>query len=89
MNDDDSGEYTRYRMQIQRGDGPDRRGKVEVEIQREHPEARANLDAQQVELPNGETTEALVGSAAFSEFLFEVDRATHLLEQQLGLEDEA
>lgn len=85
---DDAGEYVRYRMQIQRGDGPDRRGKVEVEMQREHPEARQDRDAEEVVLPDGRTIAAQVDNAAFASFFHETDRALTLLEERLGLGEE-
>lgn len=78
------GEYTRYRMSVQRGDGPDRRGKVEVEMVREREPSR---ESQTVDVGGREVTTQMEDSA-FAEFLLESDRSVRLLEERLGLNDD-
>lgn len=83
-NETPDGEFTRYRIQIQRGDGPDRRGKVEVEIQREvDPDGTTKTAT----LPNGEKAEYDSQNSAFAEFYYESERAVTLLEDRLGLSE--
>lgn len=77
-------EYTKHRIQVQRGDGPDRRGKVETEIVRErHDKTGKPVD---VELPNGETVTVTPHSEAFGELVLESERAVAVLEERLGLD---
>jgi hypothetical protein len=93
---DDTTEYTKVRMQAQRGDGPDRRGKVEVEMLREVEGQNEDGDN-----PNRRTTTVAVGpdgnipaaatvdDSVFAEFHYETERAVALLEDRLGLDDDA
>ena len=74
------GEYTRFRMNIQRGEGVDRRGDVTVEMVRE----TAHDSTATVEYSN-RSQKIRVDNEAFSEFVFETDRAVTLLENRLGL----
>lgn len=95
MTDDyeDSGsEYTRFQMTIQRGDGIDRRGDVTVEIQRERNpgderETPVDLSLTSKEFDD-DAVETTVNDAHFAEFYHEAVRATRVLEEQLGLEDD-
>jgi len=45
----DEENYTRFRMNIQRGDGPDRRGDVTVELSQSHDEAEPHETQEQFE----------------------------------------
>lgn len=84
--DDSDGthEYTRLSMNIQRGEGVDRRGDVSVEIQRERNPSNETETAIEID---GETFPAPVNDEAFAEFYHETSRAVKLLEKRLGLGD--
>lgn len=81
---DIEGEYTRFRANIQLGDGPDRRGDVTIEIVREREEV-ASQTPREVELPSGERIQTETMDAAFAEFYIELDRASTTLRETLGL----
>lgn len=91
-------EYTRLSMTIQRGDGIDRRGDVTVDIKRDRP-PRAQRTNESVIIPTepnsrdgspatNRSQSVTVDHETFAEFYHEVQRATHLLEQRLGLLDD-
>ena len=80
--------YSRYRMKIQRGDGPDRRGDVAVEVVREVGPSKGAGKTREVELPNGDTVYATLDDAAFAEFYLEAQRAEGVLLDRLGLDRE-
>lgn len=81
-------EYVRFEMKVQRGDGPDRRGDVRVELQRE---ISGDGDTVPTEVESTEgietATEFQPHHSAFAEFAFETERATDLLCGRLGLDD--
>lgn len=76
------GEYTRFRMNVQRGEGVDRRGDVSVEMIRE----REPASTAKIKFEDGEQ-KTLVDNETFAEFVFETRRAVKLLEDRLGIED--
>lgn len=82
------GEYTRFKAKIQRGDGIDRRGDVEVEVVRERSEVRVDLDEIEHEIADDVSVTTLADHGPFAEFSFELERAVRLLEDQLGLDGE-
>lgn len=71
------GEYTRFRMNIQRGEGVDRRGDVSIELVREKDGGGETVQY--------ENKSVEVDHSAFTEFAFETDRSVKLLEDRLGL----
>jgi len=86
---DDTTEYTKLRMQAQRGDGPDRRGKVEVEMLREDDEPTEDRTVSVGVGPDGDIpAAATVDDSVFAEFHYETERAVALLEDRLGLDDD-
>lgn len=90
MSDDDLGEFTRFRANIQLGDGPDQRGDVTVEVVREPSEDR---HVRPVTIPTGDDTadievESFADDEAFAEFYREISRARRTLAEQLGLPEE-
>lgn len=89
MRDDDETEpteITRFKMNIQRGEGVDRRGDITVETVRERDRG-ANGTEREVTLPSGETVTVETHDDAFAEFYFEAERAKRVLIQTLGLTD--
>jgi len=85
-------EVTRYRANIQRGDGPDQRGDVTVEMVREKdsdPETRdVRLDRSGVDLEAGEDGLVGIDDAPYAEFVYELDRAVAALETALDLDED-
>lgn len=91
--DDPADEFVRFRINIQRGDGPDRRADVTVESVRQvSPDSSAHRTDVEVLLPDGETMvveDVPVESEAFASWYFEVQRADLALRDRLGLAGEA
>lgn len=92
MPDEPSGEYTRFRANIQLGDGPDQRGDVTVEMVREPGEDRAE---RYVAIPEAATEQApamdvpaQMNDAHFAEFYHELQRGRRALREALGLPDD-
>ncbi len=89
---DEEGEYTKFRAKVQLGDGPDQRGSIEVELQREPDEDReerfvAMPESATMESPSMDV-EAKMNDAQFAEFYHELSRGTEALRQSLGLEED-
>jgi KaiC/GvpD/RAD55 family RecA-like ATPase len=84
--DEPAGEYNRYRLKLQRGDGPDRRGDVAVEVVREVDPDRDLKRSHEVELPDGNTVRVATDDEAFAEFYMEARRAEGVLLDRLGLD---
>jgi hypothetical protein len=83
------GEFTRLKSSVQLGDGPDQRGDVTVEVVREkRPREGFERRDVEVELPDGSVVEGDVDDATFAEFYTELDRATRVLSDALGLADD-
>lgn len=93
MTDEDGSEveeYTRFRANIQLGDGPDQRGDVTVEMQREATDDRVERE---VRVPSSQAdrdaevlTTAKCNDAQFAEFYNELMRGRAALSDALGLE---
>lgn len=86
MTEDAPGEYTRFRTNIQLGDGPDQRGDMTVEIVRVIDEETPRRETHAV--THEGPIETALTDAHFAEFALEVGRATDLLKNELGLTDE-
>jgi hypothetical protein len=83
-------EYTRRKVKLQVGDGPDARGEVTVEMVRERaPEDETTPRHESVVMQTGESQRVRFGTddAAFAEWVFEVNRSVDVLRDSLGLED--
>lgn len=82
-------EYVKFEMKVQRGDGPDRRGDVRVELQREIDDVD-RTEKLMVSRPDGEDVrvETNPHHSAFGEFVYETERAVDLLCNRLGLDDD-
>lgn len=85
--EEQDGAYTRYSAKIQRGDGVDRRGDIQVEMVREHPESLVDTTRHTVELPNGREVKFDADDRAFAEFYFSLQRAEGVLTETLGLDE--
>lgn len=91
------GEFTRLKMKMQLGDGPDRRGEITVETVRERDEDSPLTEMGMENVPIGirdgevdlvDVEGVPVDHATFAEFMLETQRARALLRKRLGLDDE-
>jgi hypothetical protein len=90
--DDETVEMTRFRCNVQLGNGPDQRGDVTVEMVREPNDDR---NERHVIVPEAVTDEASTmnveapcNDADFAEFYHELERASTALRDVLGLDDD-
>lgn len=96
MSDEDpeAGEYVRTKADIQLGEGVDRRGSIEFEMQQEintNRETEPEQNVVDVPLPNGGTAEVVNAprdDIAFARFVLELQRRVQLLRDQLRLHDD-
>jgi len=89
---DPAEEFTRFKANIQLGDGPDQRGDITVEMVREPGEER---EERSVVMPESNTDEAPsmdvtapANDADFAEFYHELMRGRRALREALGLDAE-